>query len=267
MYQDHRRRRNDNNSAPSFLIMSLLYQIFRHLNTLPVKPPATIVLLFLNIYPHLYKYVNVFGYYLSDIRGNCLKPSDIIWRYNLYGFNYIPYNRLFLSAFIHADDTHLYYNMLSLLWKGCNLERQMKTTRFTIFIIFSLIVSHTLMVSMSYVLSEYFHFDGSLSGYNSCAVGFSAALFSMKYVWNQYHCELSNIWGINIQSKYACWLELIIISIITPNASFIGHLAGILAGIFYMKLSRQINMIDTFINSLFLPTQRRYTYTRGYATQ
>lgn len=271
MYQHHhqrdnqRRRRNDN-QGPSIVVLSLLYQIYQHLETLPIKPPATILLLFLNIYPHINPYVNVLGYSLSDIRGNCLLPSKIISNYRWNGI--IPYNRLILSGFIHADDTHLYYNMLSLLWKGCNLEQQMKTLKFSIFIVFSLIVSHSLVVFLSYILLEYLQFDRSTTGYDSCAVGFSAVLFSMKLVWNHYHCELSNIWGISVQSKYACWLELIIISIVSPNSSFIGHLAGIITGLIYLYLSRPIDMIVSFIDTTFFNQQsrhRRYTYARGHA--
>jgi rhomboid domain-containing protein 1 len=35
--------------------------------------------------------------------------------------------RLLLSALVHGDDRHLYYNMTSLLWKGINLEGSMGT--------------------------------------------------------------------------------------------------------------------------------------------
>ncbi len=43
-------------------------------------------------------------------------------------------------------------------------------------------------------------------------------------------------WGINglpIASKYIAWIELIVFHILTPDASFLGHLAGILAGVLY----------------------------------
>lgn len=43
-------------------------------------------------------------------------------------------------------------------------------------------------------------------------------------------------WGINglpISSKYIAWIELFVFHILTPDASFIGHLAGILAGFLY----------------------------------
>ena len=40
--------------------------------------------------------------------------------------------------------------------------------------------------------------------------------------------------GIRFPTQYAAWLELVLISMISPNASFLGHLAGILAGYLYV---------------------------------
>ena len=46
----------------------------------------------------------------------------------------------------------------------------------------------------------------------------------------------TNVWGINVPTKHAAWVELVVISLVTPNASFVGHLAGILAGVLYCRL-------------------------------
>lgn len=40
--------------------------------------------------------------------------------------------------------------------------------------------------------------------------------------------------GIPVGSKYVVWAELLLIQLLTPNASFVGHLAGILVGLFYI---------------------------------
>jgi len=40
--------------------------------------------------------------------------------------------------------------------------------------------------------------------------------------------------GFPIWSKYAVWAELVLIQLISPNASFVGHLAGILVGLAYI---------------------------------
>jgi rhomboid domain-containing protein 1 len=88
------------------------------------------------------------------------------------------------------------------------------------------------MVFLSY-LSHSFGIFSHLSGYYSCAVGFSAVLFAMKYVLYMRSSGVIHLYGFSVNIKVAAWVELVLISLMNPNASFIGHLAGILAGIVY----------------------------------
>ncbi|GAB0193518.1 rhomboid-related protein 4 [Grus japonensis] len=68
----------------------------------------------------------------------------------------------------------------------------------------------------------------------NCAVGFSGVLFALKVLNNHYNPgRVSNILGFQIPSKYACWVELVAIHLISPGTSFAGHLAGILVGLMY----------------------------------
>ena len=101
------------------------------------------------------------------------------------------------------------------------------------------------MVALAYVLHTFFDYSNS---FNSCAVGFSAVLFSLKYVWNQKADSNTHVFGISVPTKYAAWAELVMISVVTPNASFVGHLAGILAGMLYIHVPK-IASLRGFINS------------------
>ena len=91
--------------------------------------------LVVNIYIHFSEYpLRIYGYDLHNIRQNCIKPDLIITSYcynhevSYFGMHIyfksvtivfqVLLNRLILSSVIHVDDTHLYYNMLSLTWKG-----------------------------------------------------------------------------------------------------------------------------------------------------
>jgi rhomboid domain-containing protein 1 len=206
----------------------MLMQIYNQLERLPVKPPVTIALLCANILPFFMDIV-LLGYNLSSINQNCLNPARVVTAF--VDGDGLLLNRLFLSALIHADESHLYYNMMSLTWKGINLEIEMGSAAFLQLVVFSLVVSHCLVVVIAYLLYMYTDFTGT---YHTCMVGFSAVLFSLKYVWNQKGSGDSNIMGINFPSKYAAWLELVLISMIHPNVSFVGHLAGIFAGIIYV---------------------------------
>lgn len=55
--------------------------------------------------------------------------------------------------------------------------------------------------------------------------------------------------GLWVPTRYAAWIELILIHLLVPNASFMGHLAGILAGVIYT--STPVGTIaDEFISLL-----------------
>lgn len=220
------------------LIFLLLMQIYNSLSQLPVQPPVTIALLAVNILNYMYP-ITLLGHYLGDIRRNCLLPSEIIegrWYNRLLQtpwYERVPLHRVIFSSIIHVDDRHLYYNMLSLLWKGISLEVSMGSPKFLFLVVFSLLVSHSLVIITSYLL----YINGyQQSGYSTCAVGFSAVLFSLKYVLNHNSSSHTTIFGITVPTKQAAWLELVITSVFNPHASFLGHLCGILAGILYVHL-------------------------------
>lgn len=225
-------QRRQNSLSPAMI--GLLLQLYRTLENSNYKPPVTITFLAINIITHIHPSPYALGYDLTNIQGNCLHPLKIVHTY--YFKEFIPWNRLFLSAITHADDTHLYYNMISLCWKGLNLEKTLGSGRFFVLIIFSLFVSPCLHILLSYFLYQIIGLDGYASGYDACAVGFSAVLFSLKYVWNILSPETTRILGIPIASRYAAWAELVLISLLTPNVSFLGHFAGILTGYLYLLL-------------------------------
>lgn len=57
---------------------------------------------------------------------------------------------------------------------------------------------------------------------------FSGVLFALKVLTT--HLEggsHSYIHGMAVPTKYAVWIELVVIHILVPRASFIGHLAGL----------------------------------------
>ncbi|WAR27732.1 RHBL4-like protein [Mya arenaria] len=62
---------------------------------------------------------------------------------------------------------------------------------------------------------------------------------------------------IPVPSRYIYWLELGLIQIIYPNASFTGHLAGILVGVLYIKGPLKMIMDG------FMSPEPSYTYTQG----
>jgi len=52
-----------------------------------------------------------------------------------------------------------------------------------------------------------------------------------------------------VPTRYAAWAELILIHLLVPNASFMGHLAGILSGLIYTSTPIG-KIVDKLISSL-----------------
>jgi rhomboid domain-containing protein 1 len=129
----------------------------------------------------------------------CLKPAAIVAGNRIF-------HRLFLSGFLHADDMHLYYNMVSLLWKGVKLEGTMGSLRFGIMMAFLLFASHILVVASSFFVADTIGFPTLI---HQCAVGFSAVLFGMKAVLNSSSPAFEYVGGVLLPTKYAAWGELV----------------------------------------------------------
>lgn len=143
--------------------------------------------------------------------------------------------RLLLSPFYHIDETHLVYNMMSLLWKGIQLETSMGSAEFASMV--ATLVGMSQAVTLVLAKSLLF-FDYEKAYYSEYAVGFSGVLFAMKVVLNSHSPDYSYVHGFMVPTRYAAWVELILIQIFVPGASFLGHLGGILAGILYLKFKR-----------------------------
>lgn len=214
------------------MLIMLTVHIFEQVKKMEIKPIVTIILLFTNIYLYVVN-TDVFGVFNSwDIHGNCMHPQFI---FASLKENKILCNRVFLSAFLHANDSHLYYNMLSLLWKGANLETNMGSIGFSKLVFFSVLFSQAIFLLLSWTTGW---------SYNICTVGFSGVLFSLKYVLFHEIDGYVTVHNMLIEAKYAAWVELVLISVFVPNASFLGHLAGICAGILYLHGKELLHLVN-----------------------
>lgn len=145
------------------------------------------------------------------------------------------WRRLLLASVFHANDWHLYYNMVSFLSKAITLERYFGSAGFLCLLgVFGVLVNivtvglallaETTLGDSSYVLQ--------------CAVGFSGVLFALKVVTTHLTppgYQYMMFVPMPIPTQYACWVELLVIQLLLPNVSFIGHLAGILVGLMFVK--------------------------------
>lgn len=192
------------------LLASQLFQV-----GLDNIPPVTLAVLGLNVYLYLFP--------AAPLMQACVSVQQAYW------FN--DWRRLLLSPLHHADDLHLYFNMVSFVWKGIRLERQLGGAWFTyLLLVFSLLTGLVYLL-LEAVLTELTQ-DQSYS--MACAVGFSGVLFALKVLSNHYYPGgVTYVMGVPVSNRYASWVELVLIHLTSPGTSFIGHLSGILVGLLY----------------------------------
>ncbi|KAH0451795.1 hypothetical protein IEQ34_019094 [Dendrobium chrysotoxum] len=196
------------------------------------KPPVTAGLIL----------ANTLIYLRPGALDRLLPTIDEVWFNPHLIVKYGDLRRFFLSAFYHMGESHLVYNMMSLLWKGIQLETSMGSVEFASMVAALLGLSQgiTLILAKSLLL----FFDYETAYYNQYAVGFSGVLFAMKVVLNSESDDLTSLNGVLVPARHAAWVELILIQLFVPGVSFLGHLGGILAGLVYLKLRRSYSGPD-----------------------
>ncbi|KAG9494224.1 hypothetical protein GDO78_001857 [Eleutherodactylus coqui] len=162
-------------------------------------PPVTLTVLGLNVYLFLKP--------LKPLEYCCISVNEVYYERD--------WERFLLAPFHHVDDWHLYFNMLSLIWKGSTLERRLGSALFAkIIVVFSLLTD-VVYVLLEFLLSEITHDEYYMI---QCAVGFSGVLFALKVLINHYYPGWSIIiFDIQVPNKYACWAELVLIYLLIPK--------------------------------------------------
>ena len=138
------------------------------------------------------------------------------------------------AQLLHGSDTHLYYNMLSFAGKGGQLERALGAPAFAALLALLLPLTAACYVALALTaaaLPALAPLGGGPSALRACAVGFSGVIFALKTVIASETAGEEVIGGFRIPTRWAPWAELLLFQLLQPDVSFIGHLAGILAGL------------------------------------
>ncbi|KAH9364956.1 hypothetical protein HPB48_012966 [Haemaphysalis longicornis] len=136
------------------------------------------------------------------------------------------WRRLLLAQVEHVDDWHLYNNMVSFLWKAIQLENDMGSAKFGYVLALLLVLCGVIEVGLAFILSWA---SGNSKYIQECGVGFSGVIFALKVLKNV-------AWFGQAQAfpAWYAWYELLETMILAPQSSFMGHLAGLLAGTAYV---------------------------------
>ncbi|CAG0894494.1 unnamed protein product [Darwinula stevensoni] len=167
--------------------------------------------------------------------------------------------RLLFSPFEHGDDMHLYYNMVSFLVKGASLEKQFGSPYFGVLIMSFCVLTNIVYVIISVAAWQLFE---DFSYMVPCAIGFSGVIFALKVLTTFYNRQDNvRLYGFPVPSKYSVWIELVIIHLLVPRASFTGHLAGILVGIAYTSgiVKKMVDLV--YYSAVMAATPLRAAYS------
>jgi len=168
------------------------------------------------------------------------------------------YKRILISTLEHADEWHLYYNMVSFLWKGMRLEQRFGSRKFAVLLAVFSVSCSLVYLALAKSAAELFQDD---SYARQCAIGFSGVIFALKVLTHQYESgpdQWTYMRGLAVPARWAVWAELVIIHLLVPGASFIGHLAGILVGLAY-TLGPLEYLIETLDKLIAVPLGRHET--------
>ena len=257
-----RRQRDAGELAILFVLLARLHAEYKRL---PIQPgPVTTVLLLFMVAVHLIPEA------LPPLSACCISSAHVWdaifssrngWEALLWGQRTALdraseiIRRLVLSTVIHVDDFHLYYNSVSLLWKGGMLEDKFGMESFSRFVAFAIGASGAIAVLLG-VAAEHLEL-GTLH----CAVGFSGVLYAMSAV--ALHQDPSGpafVHGIPIKRRYAIWLEVVVSSLLHHRVSLFGHLAGAIAGVLWCAAPRQWGFVS---QAWSRHNSRRYNYGGG----
>jgi len=255
-YGRHRAQRQ---SGGNFGLLLLAFQVMHvGLDNIPIVTLITLIInsaIFLNFPPD----------FVLPTKYACISFTNVWYRKE--------WQRLFTAPWYHGSDMHLYYNMSSLIWKGRKLEHIFGTVRFAVILLSFVIVSPLVQFSLSFAASEVLN---DVSYLSECAVGFSGVLFALKVLMSFYDTSsnsYSQVIFLTVPTRIVFWFELILIQILVPNASFIGHLAGILTGLLFVKgpLREIDETIASIIESFWYgrPTRQYFNNsgTTGYSSR
>lgn len=141
------------------------------------------------------------------------------------------YYRMVTSAFVHGGFLHIFMNMSSLVQLGGSLEAQFGSMQFAFLTVWSILLVGALYVLFSWILSEVL--DDPYQMYAS-AVGFSGVLFCYAVIEANHTFEVSrSMFGVfDVPAKLTPFVLLVLLQILIPNISMVGHFGGVIFGLF-----------------------------------
>ena len=165
--------RNIERKTHSIGIVLLVYELFSKIGITQI-PPVTLLSIILQVGLFLGTFQSYLGEWsMQSLENVCLSAQNVL-KDN-------QFQRIFTAPLFHGSDLHLYYNMVSLAWKGIHLERKCGSLAFLTLLVFMIGLTGLVYVGLCATLAKNLKDPSYLQ---QCAIGFSGVLFSMKVLCN-----------------------------------------------------------------------------------
>ncbi|EFJ40799.1 hypothetical protein VOLCADRAFT_99376 [Volvox carteri f. nagariensis] len=165
------------------------------------------------------------GWYGSQSTAVSLVPHAVLYDYQVY--------RFFTAVLVHGGLLHVTFNMLAFVPIGASLERAAGTWQLLHFMLLSCFLEGVIYAVVSGLLAASGLVHGALF---HGAVGFSGVIFGLL-VWDSALLSSSSssshrsIFGLfHVPAPWYPWVLLLLCQLMLPEASLLGHLAGLLVG-------------------------------------
>lgn len=183
-----------------------------------------------------------------------IHAAQTVLGWNLHLFTMCPrvvlftreYYRVFTSVFFHGDLIHIGMNMLSTSAISSALEKKIGTLRLLFSIWWSILLTSAVYMLIAFVAFAIFGYDAWMYQH---AVGFSGIIFHLSVLESHMHPGPRSVFGFFSVPAYVYpWVLLLVLQLIVPNLSFLGHLAGIITGTLeYYGVLDALFVTDSFL--------------------
>ena len=184
-----------------------------------IKSPLTVSLIGINVIMYLQleiltKYLNPYLLFSPS------KINNLIDLKNLFIF--------IIPQINHFYTYHLLLNMLDFYQIGTLLEYILRYKNYLKLIFLIALISKLIHFMIAIIFLNFFNYQDIYYGYS---IGFSGINFGLHYYYNHFNNDTLIFFNQLLTRRQYIICILIFIQVIFPNASFIGHLSGLLAGI------------------------------------
>ncbi|KAJ3040863.1 hypothetical protein HDV00_010323 [Rhizophlyctis rosea] len=141
------------------------------------------------------------------------------------------------ATFLHANPFHLVVNVIAFLTVAPRIEKAHGTLQ-TLQMAFLLPSITAIPHSLIAVIADFIMKPRTATGgyVSECTVGLSGLIFAFITIDVHERPSPRTIFGMmTIPSQITPWVLLIVAQLIFQNASFLGHLSGILAGLIFLS--------------------------------